>query len=99
MTGNRWFESISLQRGVSNEPGPSGGFRRTPFLMRRLVQAWRATLFRGHASPGGFDSTWDREFESTLLQRRVSCEPYFLSRASLMAAVAIYRRAAWFLAV
>ena len=22
-----------------------------------------------------FDSTWDREFESTLLQRRVQCEP------------------------
>ena len=41
----------------------------------------------------------DRGFESPFLQRRVSCEPYFLSRASLMAAVAIYRRAARFLAV
>jgi hypothetical protein len=30
----------------------------------------------------------NRKFESISLQRRVSCEPYFLSRASLMAAVA-----------
>ena len=35
----------------------------------------------------GVFSKRDHEFESAFLQRGVSCEPYFLSRASLVAAV------------
>jgi len=48
---------------------------------------------------GNFADFRDGFARDCLLRRRVSCEPYFLSRASLMAAVAIYRRAARFLAV
>jgi hypothetical protein len=51
-----------------------------PPAVRERHEKLRATKFREVvvAPPERWRSGWDHEFESSLLQRRVSCEPDFL---------------------